>query len=355
MIEIDGSIGEGGGQILRTALTLAALTKTPFKIDKIRLGRKKPGLQPQHLTGVRAVAEICQGKLTDAELYSDHITFEPGTIRSGFYDFDVAKVSPSAGSVGMILEQLLPIQLFGRETSYVTIKGGTGVPWSPPAEFIEKVFLPTLAKMGVKATLEILKLGFYPIGGGSIKAGIAPAPSPLSPLTLTTRGSLKGINCLAAVIGLPNSIAEREKAQAEKKLADLKLEVKSEIRTSSGLSSGNLFLLWAEYENCLAGFSSLGELGKPAERVADETIDEFLKFNAGEAAVERHLADQLLLYLALAKGRSTLKVQEVTKHLDTVRLVIEQFLPVKFEITNDLVSVEGIGLEPGKQAEEPLK
>jgi len=355
MIEIDGSIGEGGGQILRTALTLAALTKTPFKIDKIRLGRKKPGLQPQHLTGVRAVAEVCQGKLTGAELYSDHITFEPGTIRSGFYDFDVAKVSPSAGSVGMILEQLLPIQLFGRETSYVTIKGGTGVPWSPPAEFIEKVFLPTLAKMGVKATLEVLKLGFYPIGGGSIKASLIPLTSPLLPLNLTARGNLKSLNCLAAVSGLPASIAEREKAQAEKGLADLKLEVKSEIRTSASPSSGNIFLLWAEYDNCLVGFSSLGELGKPAERVADETIDEFFKFHKGEAVVEKYLSDQLLLYAALAKGRSTLKVQEITKHLEATRLVIEQLLPVKFDITGDLVSVEGIGLEPGKQAEEPLK
>ncbi|MBI5699041.1 RNA 3'-phosphate cyclase [Candidatus Saganbacteria bacterium] len=348
MIEIDGSIGEGGGQILRTALTLAALTKTPLTIDKIRLGRKKPGLQPQHLTGVRAAAEVCRGKLSGAELFSDHLTFEPGDIKSGFFEFDAAKVSPSAGSVGMILEQLLPILIFGKETSYITIKGGTGVPWSPPAEFIEKVFLPTLSKMGVKASLEIQKLGFYPIGGGSIKSTLTPLASHLSPLGLTSRGILKSLNCLAAVNGLPASIAERENRQAQKRLADLKLEVKCEAKTSSGPSSGNLFLLWAEYENCLAGFSALGELGKPAERVADEAVDEFLKFNAGETAVEKHLADQLMIYAALAKGKSTLKVQEITKHLETNRLVIEQLLPVKFEIAGDLVSVEGIGLEAGK-------
>ncbi|MFA4906076.1 MAG: RNA 3'-terminal phosphate cyclase [Candidatus Margulisiibacteriota bacterium] len=348
MIEIDGSLGEGGGQIVRTALTLGALTKTPLKIDKIRLGRKKPGLQPQHLTGVRAVAEVCQGKLSDAELYSDHITFEPGEIKPGFYEFDVAKVSPSAGSVGMILEQLLPILIYGKEASYVTIKGGTSVPWSPPAEFIEKVFLPALSKMGVKATLEIQKLGFYPIGGGSIKTSLTPLTPYLTPLNLTSRGNLKSLNCVASVSGLPASIAERENQQAQKRLADLKLEVKCETKTSSGPSSGNLFLLWAEYENCLAGFSALGELGKPAERVADEAVDEFLKFNAGEAVVEKRLADQLMIYAALAKGKSTLKVQEITKHLETNRLVIEQLLPVKFEVTGDLVAVEGIGLEPGK-------
>lgn len=348
MIEIDGSQGEGGGQILRTALTLAALTKTPLKVDKIRLGRKKPGLQPQHLTGVRAVAEICQGKLSGAELYSDHLTFEPGDIKSGFYEFDVAQVSPSAGSVGMILQQLIPILLFGKEASYLTIKGGTSVPWSPPAEFIEKVFLPTLSKMGGKTTLEIQKLGFYPVGGGSIKSGLTPLASTLTPLNLTARGNLKGLNCLAAVGGLPASIAERENKQAQKRLADLKPEIQCEARTSPGPSSGNLFLLWAEYENCLAGFSTLGELGKPAEKVADEAIDEFLAFHKGEAAVEKHLSDQLMIYAALAKGKSTFKVQEITKHLETNRLVIEQILPVKFEITGDVVSIEGIGLETGK-------
>lgn len=348
MIEIDGSLGEGGGQILRTALTLGALTKTSLKIDKIRLGRKKPGLQPQHLTGVRAVAEVCQGKLSGAELYSDHLTFDPGDIKPGFYEFDVAKVSTSAGSCGMILEQLLPILLFGRETSYVTIKGGTGVAWCPPAEFIEKVFLPTLAKMGVNTSLEVQKLGFYPIGGGTIKASLKPLTSSLLPLNLTVRGNLIGLNCLSAVSGLPASVAERENKQAQKRLADIKQEIKCEIRSSAGPSSGNLFLFWAEYENCLAGFSSLGELGKPAERVADEAIDEFLNFHKGEAAVEKHLADQLLIYAALAKGRSTLKVSEVTKHLETNRQVIEQLLPVKFEIAGDVISVEGIGLEPGK-------
>jgi len=345
MINIDGAYGEGGGQILRSAMTLAALTVSPITVEKIRQGRKKPGLQPQHLTGVRAVAQICQGKLKGDELFSDTLTLEPGEILPGSYEFDVAKATPSAGSVGMILQQLLPILIYGKENSYITIKGGTDVAWAPPIEFIQRVFLPSLSKMGVSVNLEIQEWGFFPIGGGSIKATLSSLTAPLKPLQITERGDLKTLNGWAAAANLPQSVLDREIKQAQKMLEEIKLGglAKLESQITPSKSTGNIFFLCAEYENCWAGFSVLGELGKPAEKVVAETMEQFQQFHQGTYAMEKHLADQLLVYLALAQGRSEITVQEVTPHLKTNIWVIEQLLPVKFEIKENSISVEGIG------------
>jgi RNA 3'-terminal phosphate cyclase (ATP) len=345
MINIDGAYGEGGGQILRTALTLASLAVSPITVEKIRRGRPKPGLQPQHLTGVRAVAQICQGKLKGDELFSDNLTLEPGVILPGSYEFDVAKYSPSAGSVGMILQQLLPILIYGKENSYITIKGGTDVAWAPPIEFIQRVFLPTLARMGVTVELEIYEWGFFPIGGGSLKATVHPLAQPLKALQITERGNLKNLYGWAAAANLPQSILDREIKQAQKMLEEIQLgglaKIESQITPSK--STGNIFFLCAEYENCWDGFSVLGELGKPAEKVVAETMEQFKQFHQGTSAVEKHLADQLLVYLALAQGKSRINVQEITPHLQTNIWMIEQLLPVKFEISGNLVAVEGIG------------
>ncbi|HTY13034.1 MAG TPA: RNA 3'-terminal phosphate cyclase [Candidatus Omnitrophota bacterium] len=345
MITIDGSHGEGGGQILRTALSLAAITKTPVTIENVRRGRKKPGLQPQHLTGVRAVASICRGTLNGDSLFSDKLIFEPGDINAGIYDYDVSQIAPSAGSATMVLQQVLPVLLFAPDTSYITVVGGTNVPLSPSAEFIKYCFLPTIARTGVNCQLELQKWGFFPIGGGTVKATVHPIGNPLNALSSAEKGQLKKVTGYGIVANLPHSVAEREIHQAGKLLAEAELASLShfEIVSVPSPGTGNAFFLLAEYDSGVQGFSSIGELGKPAEKVAAEAVAEFLAFNRSPAAMEKHLGDQLLPYLALAKGRSTLQVSELSPHIATNIWAIEQLLPVKFEVNGNSISVEGMG------------
>ena len=344
-VRIDGSHGEGGGQILRTALTLSAILKRPLEITNVRAGRKKPGLQAQHLTGVRAVAEICGGNLKGDKLLSQEIKFEPGEIKAGNYEFDVMKVKSSAGSTGMIFQQIAPVLAFAKEKSTVTLKGGTHTAWAPPVDYLERVFLPMVFDMGFHAKLEIVSYGWFPMGQGEVKAIINPIKDSLSPLTLMDRGSLKRITGTSVVSNLPLSIAERQRERAWGRLKDHKLASEIKCISARGIGQGTSILLVAEFENCVAGFSALGKRGKPAEEVADEAVNEFLKYYKTKMAIEKHLGDQLILYMALAKGRSSFTVSEISSHLLTTIWVAEQFLPVKFEIKGNLGGPGEVGVE----------
>lgn len=350
MIKIDGSHGEGGGQILRSTLTLSAILGKPAEIFNIRTGRKKPGLQPQHLTGVRAVAEICNGKLEGGKLLSQRIIFHPGKIQAGNYEFDVMKVKSSAGSTGMIFQQIAPVLAFGDKESNVILKGGTHAEWAPPIDYLQDIFLPTVAKMGFHANLDIERWGWYPIGQGIVKTNIKPISGKLKAIEVNERGKLKRISGVSLVSRLPLSIAERERDKAVQKLKDIghwTLDI--ETKEVPSLGTGNYFCLAAEFENSIAGFNSLGKIGKRAEKVADEAVDQFIKYYKSKACIEKHLADQLILYMALAEGKSSF-TSEISNHILTNSWVMEQFLPVKFEIKGKLgevgsVSVEGIGLK----------
>lgn len=357
MIKIDGSFGEGGGQILRSTLTLSAILGKPVEITNIRAGRKKPGLQPQHLTGVRAVAEICNGKLAGDELLSQRIVFHPGKIQSGSYEFDVMKVKSSAGSTGMIFQQIAPVLAFGEKESNITLKGGTHTEWAPPIDYLQDIFLPTAAKMGFQANLEIERWGWYPIGQGTVKTNIQPVRGKAKAIELNERGKLKQISGVSLVSRLPLSIAEREKEQALNKLRGNRegysqvSELYIQTKLVPSLGTGNFFFLTAEFENSLAGFSSLGKIGKKAEKVADETVDEFIRYYKSNACIEKHLGDQLILCMALADGKSSFTVSEISTHILTNSWIVEQFLPVKFEVRGEIgkigsVSVEGVGLRP---------
>lgn len=350
MIKINGSYGEGGGQILRSALTLAAILGKQIHITNIRAGRKNPGLQPQHLTGVRAVAEICQGKLEGDELLSKEIKFVPGDIKSGNYEFDVMKVKSSAGSTGMIFQQVAPVLSFAKEKSNLTLKGGTHVTWAPPIDYLAKVFLPTVFDMGFHAKIETINWGWYPMGQGEVKAQVHPIKDSLSPIQLDERGNLKRIWGVSAVCHLPMSIAERQKDQGYGRLKDKKFRSEIELLSVPGLGQGTFFFIVAEFENAIAGFSSLGKRGKPAEEVADDAVNEFLKYYKIKMAIEKHLGNQLILYMALAKGKSSFTVSEISNHILTNIWVVEQFLPVKFEVKGSLgeageVAVEGVGFK----------
>jgi len=350
VIRIDGSYGEGGGQILRSALTLAAILGKSVEISNIRAGRKKPGLQPQHLTGVRAVAEICNGKLEGDTLLSQRIVFHPGKIQSGNYEFDVMKVKSSAGSTGMIFQQIAPVLAFGKETSNVILKGGTHTQLAPPIDYLQEVFLPSVAKMGFHASLEVERWGWYPIGQGVVKAAFQPVRGKLKAIELNERGKLKRIYGLALVSRLPLSIAERERDKALSMLQgnrDVQSQVSSidvEIKSVPSLGTGNSFLLVAEFENSIAGFSSLGKIGKRAEKVAEEAVDEFIKFYQSDACIEKHLGDQLMLYMALAEGNSSF-TSEISNHMLTNSWLIEQFLPVRFEIEGKLGQIGKVSVK----------
>jgi RNA 3'-terminal phosphate cyclase (ATP) len=350
MIKIDGSYGEGGGQILRSTLTLSAILGKPVEIFNIRAGRKKPGLQPQHLTGVRAVAEICSGKLEGDDLLFQRVVFTPGKIRSGTYEFDVMKVKSSAGSTGMIFQQIAPVLAFGEKGSNVILKGGTHTEWAPPIDYLQEIFLSTTAKMGFHADLEIERWGWYPIGQGIVKTKIRPVQGKIKAVELNERGKLKRISGLSLVSRLPLSIAERERDQALKRLRELgkgNWEMEIVIKSVPSLGTGNYFCLVTQFENAIAGFNSLGRISKRAEKVANEAADGFIKFYKSNACIEKHLGDQLILYMALAQGKSSFTC-EISNHILTNIWVIEQFLPVKFEIKGKLgevgkVEVEGAG------------
>lgn len=349
MIKINGSYGEGGGQILRSTLILSAILGKPVEIFNIRAGRKKPGLQPQHLTGVRAVAEICNGKLEGDDLLSQRIVFTPGKIRSGNYEFDVMKVKSSAGSTGMIFQQIAPILAFSEKESSVILKGGTHTEWAPPIDYLQEIFLPTVAKMGFHANLEVERWGWYPIGQGIVKAKILPVQGKLKAIELNERGTLNRFSGLSLVSRLPLSIAERERDQASLRIKELgfgKL-FNCDIKNVSSLGTGNYFCLVTQFENVVAGFNSLGKIGKRAEKVADEAVYGFINFYKSKACIDKHLGDQLILYMALAQGKSCFTC-EITNHILTNIWVMEEFLPVKFGIKGKLgevgrVEVQGAG------------
>jgi RNA 3'-terminal phosphate cyclase (ATP) len=326
---IDGSYGEGGGQILRTSLTLAALTGQPVRIEHIRAGRRKPGLRPQHLTAVRAAAALCGAGLEGDALGSETVTFAPGgTVRPGEHAFDVTEAAEggSAGSVGLVLQTvLLPLAL-ADGVSHLTLRGGTHVAWAPSVSYVEHVFLPTVARMGLHAEVHLEQWGFYPVGGGSVHVLISGRRGPLEPITLVERGELVRVGGIAAVTNLPSHIPQRMANRAQNVLADQALAARVEPRRLRGDGPGAGIFLFAAYEHAVAGFTAYGRRGLPAEQVAEAACQSLLAHHRSGAPVDPHLADQLVLPMALAKGQSRLMTSQVTHHLLTNAWAVQQFL-----------------------------
>jgi len=347
-LEIDGSEGEGGGQILRSSLAMSAVLGKPIKVKNIRAGRREPGLQAQHLTCVRALSNITNAETIGASLGSQELTFIPRDLRSGTYSFDVSEVRASAGSVSLVLQAILLPLAYAREVSIVSISGGTHVQWSPTANYLQKVYLPTAAMMGLKSNINLKRWGWYPRGGGEIIAEIH--PTKLSGIDLTERGSLKNIMGISAVANLPIAIAQRQRDRALAILRSEKFGANIELVNAPSYGQGTVVFIFAEYEKSFAGFESLGAKGKMAEKVAEEACDDFIKFTHSDAAIDKHLADQLIPLMALAEGFSSFTTSNLSLHLLTNIKVAEKFLPVRFEVSGDegksgKVSVKGIGFE----------
>lgn len=326
MLEIDGSMGEGGGQVLRSSLTLAAITGKPFRIKNIRAGRPRPGLRPQHLRAVEAVAEICKARVDGAAIGTTELIFRPGPVKAGTYRFDIG----TAGSTSLILQTvLLPLSRTGRQ-SRVTITGGTHVPWSPCFEYLAWHWLPFLNRLGITADLTMKQAGFYPLGGGVVRAEIYPGAD-IKPLILKERGELITIRGLSGSANLPDHIIERQRRQVLKRLERYPVSG-IEISRMAAYSPGTVLLLLAEFEYGQCCFFGLGERGKPAERVADEAVDALEDFIDTEAVIDHFLADQLLLPIALADNASRFTASKVSRHLLTNAEVIRLFQPVEIEI-----------------------
>ncbi len=347
MLELDGSLGEGGGQILRTSLALSLLTGKPFHLFNLRAGRAKPGLQPQHLMSVRAAAAIGQANMRGASKDSPDLVFEPGQVSAGRYHFPIG----TAGATGLVLQTVyLPLALRGEGPSELILEGGTHVSTSPCFHFLDTTWRAYMELLGIDVRLKMIRPGFYPRGGGRVDVTVQPVKK-LRGLRLPERGEPKTVTGISAVAGLPEEIAQRQARRALNRLKDTGLRVNIREETWPG-GPGTVLTLTLDTQPAPTMFFGLGARGKRAERVADEAVDQVLSYLAGLRALgdlpqpgspstlDPHSADQIVLPLALADGPSEFTVSEVTSHLLTNIAVIRRF--VEREII-----CEGEGGAPG--------
>lgn len=324
LIQIDGSFGEGGGQILRTALSLSLVTGRPIQIDNIRAGRQKPGLLRQHLTAVLAAAEIGQAQVEGAALGSTSIHFVPGPVKAGEYRFAVG----SAGSGTLVFQTILPALMLAAGPSKLVIEGGTHNDAAPPFPFLERAFLPMVERMGPRVQVRLERPGFYPAGGGRFTAEIQPAVR-LRALTLGERAEITGRRVTAIVAKLPRDIAEREVKTAARLLEwGPETQVIESTRESAG--PGNVVMVEVESRWLTEIFTAFGKTGVSAERVAKVAVQDAQEYLGSKAAAGEHLADQLLLPMALA-GTGSFTAVKLNRHAQTNMEVIRRFLPVRFE------------------------
>ncbi len=322
-ITIDGSSGEGGGQILRSSLTLSLVTGTPLSIEKIRAGRKKPGLLRQHLTAVRAAAKIGRAKVDGATLGSQHISFTPETIRPGEYRFAVG----TAGSATLVFQTVLPALMTADGPSQVTFEGGTHNPWAPPFDFLQETFLPIIRRMGPRVEATLQRAGFHPAGGGAFNVEVQPEKE-LRRLDLPDRGPIGQCRATALVSRLPLSIAEREVRTVLDRLDWPDDRAVAQEVDSAG--PGNCVMIRIASEHVTEVFTGFGRKGVRAEQVAAGAAEQAQRYLAAGVPVGEHLADQLLIPMALAGG-GTLNTLTPSSHLRTNIDVLRRFIDVQVQ------------------------
>jgi len=330
-ITVDGALGEGGGQVLRTSLTCALLTGTPVRVVNIRAGRPRPGLRPQHLAAVRAAAEISNARVEGARVGSREIAFWPDTVRPGRYRWDIG----TAGAVTLVLQTVaLPLALAGGK-SRVTIRGGTHVPWSPTWAYVERQWAPFMKRLGLSMRLRLKRAGFYPHGGGEAEVYLEPATRPLHALNAPEGGMLERVEGTVYIANLPDHVARRQKLTALAALRHYSRQAKVTVRRLEAPSPGTLTLVEAHKAHGSGCYTALGERGKRAEVVAHEAVELLHAYVDSSATVDRYLADQLLLPLALADAPSTFSTECVTSHLLTNARLVARLLSAEIHVEGD--------------------
>lgn len=318
MLDIDGSYGEGGGQVLRTALALSSATMTPVKLRNVRGERDPPGLKPQHLAAVELLGDVADAEVEGASLGSEDVVFEPRGVDSGSYSVDVG----TAGSTTLVAGAAVLAAAATEAELQLEVTGGTDVRWSPPIDYFEHVTLPLLEKAGVEADVEVLRRGHYPEGGGRIRVQVSDVD--LQPLDITHRGELRGIQGRCHVSNLPGHITERMAEAARGTLAEEDVDVEIEELDEDADSTGTSIVLWAIYEETVLGASALGECGVPAEEVGETAACRLLEEMDADGTVDGYAADQLAPYLAVSGGEY--HAPEVTSHLETCVWLCRRFL-----------------------------
>jgi len=325
MIEIDGATGEGGGQILRTSIALSAVTGHEVRIRNIRANRPNPGLAPSHVTSIEAVARICDGEVDNLYVGSKDIVFRPGQLTGGRFELDVG----TAGSISLILQSCLIPAALSKARVVMRVTGGTDVKWSPPIDFMRMVHIPILNMFGPSCEVDVEARGFYPEGGGEVVMDVSPVGE-LAPVDLTARGDVLRVEGVAFAQNLPEHVVTRMKHAALKRLIDFK-EAKVDSDLLKGRSTGAGIVLCGVCENTFLGASALGERGVRAEELGEGCAQDLLETLGSGATVDEHMLDQILPYMALAKGHSTVLAEEMTQHAETNMTIVEAFLGKKFE------------------------
>ena len=331
MLTIDGSFGEGGGQVLRSSLALALVTGTPLVIENIRARRKKPGLMQQHLTAVRAAAEVGQADLEGAKIGSQHLVFRPQGIRPGQYTFSVG----TAGSTTLVLQTVLPALLVAEGDSEVVLEGGTHNPLAPPYDFLAKSYLPLVNRLGPAVETQLVRPGFYPAGGGRMIVRIRQAKE-LRSLELLDRGQIKSLRVRVLLAKLPRHIAERECRAIRRETGwdDSSFAIE-EVKGSHG--PGNAVMIEIEAEHVTEVFTGFGQLRVPAEKVAEAALRPAQEYLAAGVPVGAYLADQLMLPLGIAAYRGTgggvFRTMALSDHAATHLEILRRFMDVAIEVT----------------------
>lgn len=334
-IKIDGSYGEGGGQILRTALALSMITGQPVEFYNLRVKRPNPGLQPQHLTAIHAAATISNARVEGAYIGSTELRFEPSEVVGGEFLFDVEDISGqgSAGAVMLVAQTiLLPLALKG-QSAKITLLGGTHVGWSPGTDYIEFVYLPALRHFGVEARMETLEAGFYPRGGGRVVLHVQPAQLPLKPIAWRERGRIKRVRLVFTMSNLPENILRRGDQAAETLIGLMGLQPEFVHRVLPSRGFGLSATLAVEAEHGYAGFIRLGRRGVAIEQVVEEAWNEFTAWAKTRTAVDYFLADQLVLPALFADGSSAWSTHRATSHLRTLLWLVPQLVKTGVELT----------------------